>query len=236
MQALREFLLVNKTGYCEQFASGMALWPYRRHPSRVGIGFSPGQSGKDGEYTVRMHDMHAWPELYFQGIGWVRFEPTPAARVASTPNWTVAPTQDRPDDGAEHRADQSGGHRGPGDREAEGDRNLPDASGVAVIDSGNWFTNGGGRAIAIGAGVILLLSIPWLIRLTRRRRFAKPPGYFGAEGLCAEIRTCPATWDWTGPTSPRHARPATACHQTARRRPSTGPVAGSRHRGTAVRR
>ena len=38
--------------------------------------------------------MHAWPELYFQGIGWVRFEPTPAARVASTPNWTVAPTQE----------------------------------------------------------------------------------------------------------------------------------------------
>ena len=38
--------------------------------------------------------MHAWPELYFQGIGWVRFEPTPAARVASTPNWTVAATQE----------------------------------------------------------------------------------------------------------------------------------------------
>ncbi len=28
-------------------------------------------------YTVSSHDLHAWPELYFDGVGWLRFEPTP---------------------------------------------------------------------------------------------------------------------------------------------------------------
>ncbi len=89
MRALSDFLLTNKSGYCEQFATGMALMArILGIPSRVGIGFLPGQPGKDGQHIVRMHDMHAWPELYFQGYGWVRFEPTPSSRVANTPSWT----------------------------------------------------------------------------------------------------------------------------------------------------
>ncbi len=209
MRALREFLLVNKTGYCEQFAAGMALMArIVGIPSRVGIGFLPGTSGKDGEYTVRMHDMHAWPELYFQGIGWVRFEPTPAARVAITPNWTVPATPDpaNPTTAPSNAPITPGASEDPGIEKPNGDPDLPDDSGVAVIDGGNWFTNGGGRAIAIVAGVILLLCIPWLIRsLTRRRRFARPPGRAGAEGLWAEIRDTSRDLglDWSDISTPR---------------------------------
>ena len=79
---------------------------------------------------------------------------------------------------------------------------------MAVIDGGNWFTNGGGRTIAIVAGVLLLLCIPWLIRsLTRRRRFARPPGRVGAEGLWAEVRDTSRDLglDWSDIATPRQA-------------------------------
>ncbi|MEI8409527.1 MULTISPECIES: transglutaminase family protein [unclassified Kribbella] len=209
MRALRDFLLENKTGYCEQFATGMALMArIAGIPSRVGIGFLPGQAGKDGEYTVRMHDMHAWPELYFQGIGWVRFEPTPAARVATTPNWTVPATPDptNPSPAPSTAPNTPGATEDPGIEKPQGDPDLPDDSGVAVIDGGNWFTNGGGRTIGIVAGAILLLCIPWLIRsLTRRRRFTRPPGRVGAEGLWAEIRDTSRDLglDWSDISTPR---------------------------------
>jgi transglutaminase-like putative cysteine protease len=209
MGALRDFLLVNKTGYCEQFATAMALMArVVGIPSRVGIGFLPGTAGKDGEYTVRMYDMHAWPELYFQGIGWVRFEPTPAARVALTPNWTVPATPDpsNPSTAPSTAPPTSGPSEDPGIDKPNRDPNLPDDSGVPIVDTGNWFTTGGGRTIAIALGVVLLLCIPWLIRsLTRRRRFSRPPGRAGAEGLWAEIRDTSRDLglDWSDISTPR---------------------------------
>lgn len=211
MRALRDFLLESKTGYCEQFATGMALMArIAGIPSRVGIGFLPGQAGEDGEYTVKMHDMHAWPELYFQGVGWVRFEPTPAARVASTPGWTAPATPDptSPTTAPTTAPTSPGATEDPGLERPNGDRNLPDDTGAPIIDSGNWFTNGGGRNVAIAVGVLLLLGVPWLIRsLTRRRRFARPPGRLGAEGLWAEIRDTSRDLglDWSDIATPRQS-------------------------------
>jgi transglutaminase-like putative cysteine protease len=207
MDALKEFLTESKTGYCEQFATSMALMSrILGIPARVGIGFLPGQPGKDNENIVRMHDMHAWPELYFEGAGWVRFEPTPPARVATTPNWTnpVAPgtptlapsTSPTTPDGAER----------PDISKPNDPRRLPGDNGLAPINSGNWLINGGGKAIGITVGAILLLCIPWLIRtLTRRRRFSRPPGRIGIEGLWAEIRDTSRDLglDWSDTATPR---------------------------------
>ncbi|HET6296677.1 MAG TPA: DUF3488 and transglutaminase-like domain-containing protein [Kribbella sp.] len=209
MGALKAFLLENKTGYCEQFATGMALLARILDiPARVGIGFLPGQPGKNGEHIVRMHDMHAWPELYFQGAGWVRFEPTPSARVSNTPSWTEAAASgiDTPTTAPTTGATTPGQTQDPNIDKPNTDRNLPDDNGVAVIDTGNWFTNGGGKIIAGVAGALLLLCIPWLIRsLTRRKRFARPPGRAGVEGLWAEIRDTARDLglDWSDSATPR---------------------------------
>ncbi|ADB31939.1 transglutaminase domain protein [Kribbella flavida DSM 17836] len=209
MPALRSFLLKDRVGYCEQFATGMALMArVLGIPSRVGIGFLPGQAGKDGEYIVRMHDMHAWPELYFQGLGWIRFEPTPSARVATTPTWTeaAAPVPNTPTTAPTTAPTTPGQSENPDLERGGADRDLPDDSGVAVVDTGNWFTNGGAKAIGIGLLVVLVLGIPWLIRvLTTRRRFARPPGRVGVEGLWAEIRdTCrDLGLDWSDASTPR---------------------------------
>lgn len=73
--------LVEKSGYCVHYSSAMAVMARSLGiPARIAVGFQPGeQSTIDGQsvYTVSSHDLHAWPELFFEGVGWLRFEPTP---------------------------------------------------------------------------------------------------------------------------------------------------------------
>ena len=77
--ALADFLLNGKRGYCEQYASAMAVMLRALDiPSRVAVGFTAGyRDGKQRVITSR--DAHAWVEVYFSGIGWVSFDPTPLA-------------------------------------------------------------------------------------------------------------------------------------------------------------
>jgi transglutaminase-like putative cysteine protease len=73
--------LVERSGYCVHYASAMAVMARTVGiPSRVVVGFQPGEARLlDGVtvFEVSSADLHAWPELYFEGIGWLRFEPTP---------------------------------------------------------------------------------------------------------------------------------------------------------------
>ncbi|GAB2860944.1 DUF3488 and transglutaminase-like domain-containing protein [Actinoallomurus bryophytorum] len=91
--ALRNFLFTSHTGYCEQFAASMALLArILGIPARVGMGYTAGTQAPDGSWVVRTKDAHAWPELYFAGVGWLRFEPTPGGDggqgSASVPSYT----------------------------------------------------------------------------------------------------------------------------------------------------
>ncbi|MFL1376926.1 transglutaminaseTgpA domain-containing protein [Nocardiopsis protaetiae] len=76
---LVHFLTVDRTGYCQQFAGAMAVMARQAGiPARVAVGYTAGERTGEGRWTVTSGDAHAWPELYFEGAGWVRFEPTPA--------------------------------------------------------------------------------------------------------------------------------------------------------------
>ncbi|MEO5921406.1 MAG: DUF3488 and transglutaminase-like domain-containing protein [Pseudolysinimonas sp.] len=90
--------LDEKSGYCVHFASAMAIMARTLGiPSRIAVGFQPGTaSTADGvtTYTVSSHDLHAWPELYFDGIGWLRFEPTPGRGVI--PDYSTPAAVDDP--------------------------------------------------------------------------------------------------------------------------------------------
>jgi transglutaminase-like putative cysteine protease len=75
---LTKFLTVTKKGYCQQFSFAMAvLARLLGIPSRIANGFTSGTALAGNSYLVTTHDAHLWPELYFQGYGWLRFEPTP---------------------------------------------------------------------------------------------------------------------------------------------------------------
>ncbi|MFD1214861.1 DUF3488 and transglutaminase-like domain-containing protein, partial [Arthrobacter sp. GCM10027362] len=80
-----------KAGYCVHFSAAMAIMAREAGiPSRIAVGYAPGRvTGetvvRDGveltQYEADSRDAHAWPELYFENIGWVAFEPTPGRGV-----------------------------------------------------------------------------------------------------------------------------------------------------------
>ncbi|HEX6684184.1 MAG TPA: transglutaminaseTgpA domain-containing protein [Candidatus Limnocylindrales bacterium] len=74
------------TGTAEQFASAFAVLARAVGlPTRIVVGFAPGVPGADGGgKVVRGRDAHAWPEVYFSGIGWYPFDPTPTAADTGT--------------------------------------------------------------------------------------------------------------------------------------------------------
>ncbi|MEU0489656.1 transglutaminaseTgpA domain-containing protein [Nocardiopsis sp. NPDC006139] len=101
---LVHFLTVDRTGYCQQFAGAMAVMARQAGiPARVAVGYTAGERTGDGRWTVTSGDAHAWPELYFEGAGWVRFEPTPGGvggqGSATEPEYTDGGglTAERPD-------------------------------------------------------------------------------------------------------------------------------------------
>ena len=70
-----------RAGYCVHYASAMTLMARTLGiPARIAVGFVPGTPSTNvpGEFVVTTDDLHAWPELYFDELGWVRFEPTPS--------------------------------------------------------------------------------------------------------------------------------------------------------------
>jgi hypothetical protein len=83
---LVDFLLGDHAGYCQHFASAAALLlRLAGIPSRVVVGFATGVPEPGGRFTVRDVDAHTWIEVYFQGYGWVAFNPTPPAAQATIP-------------------------------------------------------------------------------------------------------------------------------------------------------
>jgi len=66
------------TGYCEQFATAMAVMARLAGlPSRVVLGFTPGWLHTDGRVVISDRNAHAWVEVWMPTQGWVRFDPTP---------------------------------------------------------------------------------------------------------------------------------------------------------------
>jgi transglutaminase-like putative cysteine protease len=86
---LDTFLFERRSGYCEHFASAMALMLRTVGiPSRLVTGFLAQEWNPFGEYTiVRQGDAHAWVEAYLPELGWTRFDPTPPVPPADRP-WT----------------------------------------------------------------------------------------------------------------------------------------------------
>jgi len=76
--ALLTFLTQTKAGFCQQYATAMAVLVRELGlPARVAVGYQSGTLQDDGRYLVQSDDAHAWVEVYFEGYGWLQFEPTP---------------------------------------------------------------------------------------------------------------------------------------------------------------
>ncbi|MEA4890279.1 MAG: transglutaminase domain-containing protein [Clostridiaceae bacterium] len=74
--------LQTKTGYCVHFATALAVMARTLGiPSRYVEGFSLAPGTSAGVYLATGHTAHAWTELYFRGIGWLTFDPTPSGEA-----------------------------------------------------------------------------------------------------------------------------------------------------------
>jgi transglutaminase-like putative cysteine protease len=168
--ALLSFLN-DRRGYCEQFAATMALMArIEGIPARVDVGFTPGvREGSSNTYQVTTADAHAWPELYFPGAGWLRFEPTPrsdgqAAAPAYTQNVPApaASTSPTPASSAVSSGD-------PALNNNQGHHvNAVGATGSTTFAQrvGRWPWG----KILVGALVLIALAAAPLVRWWRRRR------------------------------------------------------------------
>ena len=178
-QALENFLTRDHKGYCEQFASAMAMMArVVGIPSRVSVGFLPGD--RDGDsWKVSIRDMHAWPELYFAGYGWVRFEPTPASVTGTAPSWTVR-TSDNP---GENPSEKPSAEPTETTAQQTADPSAAPTTAPTTADPGL------GRRIArtalVVAGglvVLLILAAPATIRIRRRSARFDPDELPGGSG------------------------------------------------------
>jgi len=184
---LLHFLTNDRRGYCQQFAWAFAvLARLVGIPSRVAVGYTAGARGTDGTWHVTTSDAHAWPELYFAGQGWLRFEPTPhgsgAQGTATVPGYATGPStaSSAALSGRPSRGNASpGASAGSAKKSPVLNRLAHGQAGVAGAAASN---SGAGPWLPIGISllVVFLLGAPALTRrLTRRRRWLVASGDAG---------------------------------------------------------
>ncbi|MDX6275988.1 MAG: hypothetical protein QOJ72_116 [Nocardioidaceae bacterium] len=160
--------LKQKQGYCVHFSSTMAVMARTLGiPARIAVGYAPGRvigvSDTQNVYQNTSDDLHAWPELYFQGAGWIGFEPTPG--VGSPTAFPEAKGTKAPDD-----INNGNDLNKPGDT---GQSNLADShngGGSTVLSPATASRTAG----VTTASLFLLLLVPWLLRVARRRWRMRP--------------------------------------------------------------
>lgn len=194
-----ESFLEERIGYCQQFAGTMALMARAVGiPSRVVVGFTGGRLTDDGEYVVQARNAHAWPELWFSGVGWVWFEPTPRIGAGVT-----QPGYSR--DRAERETPEA-----PIPSEAP-EPQSPDAAAPLAGAAG-----GGPPATLLllaAAGLAILLALPSaVVAWRRRRRTSLPDPRERIEATWRDLgeSVTDLGWTWSGAATPREAANALA--------------------------
>jgi protein-glutamine gamma-glutamyltransferase len=235
---IEDFLFRERAGYCQQFSGAMALMLRMVGiPARVVAGFSPGSYNRDtGEYRVRDLDAHSWVEVYFTGIGWVPFDPTPTIAPADSQSSGLAATSAARADAGEVRQRGSGSSvlseraaGGPGDVGGDG--------------GAGWVL------LALAALVLAIAGTAALIFVVRVRRLRELTPAELAEAQIGELRRALVRMGWEVPTATtllslerrlgRVAGPASAAYAgglRAFRYDPRAPAAPGPHERRALRR
>ncbi|MEU8085039.1 DUF3488 and transglutaminase-like domain-containing protein [Micromonospora sp. NPDC049101] len=171
--------LTNKVGYCQQYAAAMA-WLVRSAgiPARVAFGFTNG-SKRDGQtYTLTNLNLHAWTEVFFDGVGWVPFDATPTYGVPGSTRSAWAPDTDAPEPATPGTGvtdtpagpEASAGPAGPDNADRDVDDGLALGGTTPAEQPPVWPWWAAGLL-----ALLALLAIPALRRLALRRKRGGQP-------------------------------------------------------------
>lgn len=210
--------LQTKRGYCIQFSSAMIMLARAAGiPARMAVGFLPGVADGD-EWVVQASHAHAWPELFFPQLGWVRFEPTPGTRSGLPPAYTVAPTESSGSASSSASAtaptSSSAPSAGP-TRDLAGDPLDPTTGSTTGAGTVLQFTSE--HATSIGIALLVLLAaavVPLGAWLARRRAMREAAG--DAERVEAEWQSLLLRLQDIGFVPPDGATPRQASRQLGR--------------------
>jgi transglutaminase-like putative cysteine protease len=180
---LDAFLFRDGAGYCQQFSGAMALMLRMDGiPTRVAVGFRPGSRDASDAYEVRAVDAHSWVEVFFAGIGWVSFDPTPPRSTNPIPP-SLLFTSENARSPLEAIAATVGGIPRPVSRDR-----VPRARHRVSRKSDD-----AGRLVLIAFGLLgLVLAVAavigWLAGGVRLRRSLDEDGELAAAELVAAVR------------------------------------------------
>ena len=188
---LEWILFEHRQAYCVYYATAEVLMLRSLGiPARMAVGFTQGSGSTDlrdvneeeilgqERYTVRKKNAHAWPEVYFPGIGWVEFEPTgnqtpldrPAAPQISTDNNFGLPLRRQPLGEGEQilPEDQPNGANSPDQQQAGINRFVYVILLLILLSA---------PAIYLSRRHAIPARIPGFIRASIERSGAKPPNW-----------------------------------------------------------
>jgi len=198
MDALAVFLDV-KSGYCVHYASAMAVMArVLGIPSRVAVGFQPGgrEEQRSPVFQVSTNDLHAWPELYFEGIGWLRFEPTPGR--GSLPQYGTSLVDDPNTPQDESTQTPTSAPSATPDARPDRDETPQTPEQLAAQQSGSVLA-----ALGVLAALVLIGLVPaafrTAVRWGRVRRMRQ--GRDAATAAWDEVRDTARDIGWSAPDS-----------------------------------
>lgn len=189
--------LESRQGYCVQFATAMTVMARSLGlPARVAVGFLPGSVDGDA-YVITGQQSHAWPEIQFEGFGWVRFEPTPAVQTGAPPHWSDPFAN-------------TGGGPFPTDNAIPTSNPVPGATAPVPPTQGGAVTTAERTTwlpVAITVAVVLVLAALVVTALARRR--ARVLADLTPEQAWVRLRRGLARHGvrWTAATTPRAVVP-----------------------------
>ena len=215
MQVVEDFLESGR-GYCLHYASAMTVLSRALGvPARLVLGYRASDArASNGSYLVTNRDLHAWTEVYLDGVGWLPLDVTPAQASGTG---QAAHSADEPDEAPDDPrepidTERENEQEQPGD---DGERaDSPGSQGSTASDTANtgWFAAAARFAkdrllpIAVPVGTaVLLVAAPFVMRravhAARMRAIARAEvnPRRAAEAAWAEVRTrarrLGARWD-----------------------------------------
>lgn len=167
---LQYFLLEKQEGFCTYYATAFVLLARAEgFPARYVQGFSvPLENGSETEVYSSM--AHAWPEVYFEGKGWIPFEPTPGYGVRRYPAERKKPKKE--EDGAEVKESEKReyvfGNQENLDDEEDGERKEREEKRRELRRAVTWTAICGSLMLAAGIFILIMDRLSEKYRDKRR--------------------------------------------------------------------